>query len=77
VEGSGFGEFVAIVVGNAAYEVDLSAWEGKDVAKEELAEAVEQEVMDGWMLTMSCTEGTQGGEKTVGQGFAVNLLDDG
>lgn len=66
LKGGGFGEFVAVVVGNAAYEVDLSMGEGKDVAEEELAEAVEEEGMDGWMLTMSCAERTQGGEETVG-----------
>ena len=91
VQGGRFGEFVAVVVGDASDEVDTlrvgirrvprSAFhlfgERTDVAAKELAEAVEQEGMDGRMFAMPGAEGTEGGEKAVGEGSAIDFLDDG
>ena len=47
-----------------------------DVATEELFETVEEKRMDGWMLSMTGTEGAEGGQITVGQGSAIHMLDD-
>ena len=47
-----------------------------DVATEELFETVEEKRMDGWMLSMTGTEGAEGGHITVGQGSAIHMLDD-
>ena len=50
---------------------------GEDVAAEELVEAVEQEGVDGRVLAMPCAERAEGGEETVGEGSAIDLLDEG
>lgn len=50
---------------------------GEYVATEELAEAIEQEGMNGRMLTMPCTERTERGEEAVGEGSAIDFLDNG
>ena len=70
--GSNLVKFLLIVVGNAANEVDgqrfclLAPGSGEDVAQEELLEAVEEELVDGWMLTMPCAERTERGKEAVG-----------
>lgn len=65
-------EFSLIVVGDATNEVDgqrlglMAPRGGEDVAQEELMEAVEEELMDGWMLAMPGTERAEGGKEAVG-----------
>lgn len=79
----GFGEFGLVVVGDAADEVDGGGGEvghprgGEDVAGEELCEAVEQKGVDGRMVAMACAEGAEAGEVAVGEGKAIDVLDDG
>lgn len=83
--GGGFGEFITVIVCNAADEVNGGCGRGErgelsgewqDVATEELFEAVEQEGMNGGMFAMPCTEGTQRGQIAVGHGGAIDALDD-
>ena len=68
----GFLQFFLIVIGNAAYEMYgeclclFAPRRGEKVAQDELAEAVDEEGVDGWVFPMARTEGAEGGEVTVG-----------
>lgn len=90
----GCGKLVAVVVGDAADEVDLFdcqcvgrlfavafdvrhfTFEWVDIATEKLGEAVDEKGVDSWMFPMACAERTQRGEIAVGEGSAVDALDD-
>ena len=60
------------MVGNAADEVDggeslaYRPVDTNDVSLEELAEAVNQEAMDGRMFSVSGAEGAEAGKESVG-----------
>lgn len=78
------GEFFLIVVGNAADKMSgrclrecVKPWSGKYVSDEELREAVEEQGMDGWMLSVSRTERTKVGKIAIGEGFTIHFLNDG
>ena len=58
------------------FDVRHFTFEWVDIATEELSEAVDEEGVDGWMFPMACAERTQRGEIAVGEGSAVDALDD-
>ena len=64
----GFLEFVLIEPSDRADEIDreLRAVIQVDVPHEELCEAVDDEVMDFWNVTVACTERRERSKETVG-----------
>ena len=43
---------------------------------EELGETINEESVDGWMLSVACTEGAERGQVAIGEGSAIDALDD-
>jgi len=83
--GGGFGEFITVIVCNAADEVNGGCGRGErgelsgewqDVAAEELFEAVQQEGMNGWVFPMSGAEGAERSQIAVGHRSAIDALND-
>lgn len=76
----GFPKFFLIVMGNAADKMDgiffCGPVDAGDVSLEELAEAVDEEVMDGCFFSMAGTEGGKACQKAVGEWLSVHFLND-
>lgn len=76
----GFPKFFLIVMGNAADKMDgiffCGPVDAGDVSLEELAEAVDEEVMDGCFFSMAGTEGGEACQKAVGEWLSVHFLND-
>ena len=76
----GFTKFFLIVMGNAADKMDgiffCGPVDAGDVSLEELAEAIDEEVVDGCFFSMAGTEGGEACQKAVGEWFSVHFLND-
>ena len=69
-------------MGDAADKVNREAFglrvprRQEDIALKELAEAVEQERMNGWMFSVTGAEWAERGQISVGQGDTIYVLND-
>ena len=76
--GGSFGQFGFVVVCDGACKMDgiVRLLVVLDIPDEELREAIRQQMVDGWQVAVACAEGGETGQKSVGQGLSIGLLDD-
>lgn len=81
---SSLSKFFLVVVSNAADKMSgrylrecVKPRSGKDVANEELREAVEEKGMNGRMVSMTSAEGAEVSKIAIGKWLTIHFLNDG